>query len=145
MPSNRERREYEEESTTTLRRKATDLAKAKWPTKVKIWIGIAGSTVTIIAFLLAGGAWFDGRYAHAEEVQRSQAQILLDLQQMVNSTRRAQVGHEIKDLDYREETDGPLDLDDKRDMRNLEGEQKQLQDQKMRLNAIEVEMKKTAK
>lgn len=142
MPS---QKSHEEEANTTLRRKATDLARQKWPTRVKVWIGVVGSALASLAIIVSAVVWFNGENAWAGDVKRADAQILLNLQQTSNASRYSQVSGDIDFLEYRQEKNGELSSTEKRRLASLKRELARLETEKEELDKIEIELLKKSK
>lgn len=135
MPS-----KHEEESQTTLRRKATDLAKQKWSTRVKVWIGVVAGVLSSLAIISTALVWFNGENAWAGDVKRADAQILLNLQQTSNASRYSQVSGDIDFLEYRQEKNGQLSSTEQRRLDSLKRELARLELEKENLDKLEIEL-----
>ena len=135
MPS-----KHEEESQTTLRRKASDLAKTKWSTKVKVWVGVVAGALSSLAIIVTAVVWFNGENAWAADVNRADAKILLNLQQAGNASRYSQVQGDIDFLEYRQEKNGTLSSTEKRRLAALERELARLELEKETLDDLEIEL-----
>lgn len=135
MPS-----KHEEESHTTLRRKASDLAKTKWSTRVKVWIGVAAGVLSSLAIISGALVWFNGENAWAGDVKRADAHILLNLQQTSNASRYSQVSGDIDFLEYRQEKNGQLSSTEKRRLDSLKRELARLETEKESLDKLEIEL-----
>lgn len=135
---------HEEESQTTLRRKATDLARHKWSTKAKVAVSVVGSVLASLAIIVSAIVWFNGENAWAGDVRRADTQILLNLQQTSNSSRYGQVLGDIDFLEYRQEKNGGLSASERRRLAALRRELERLELEKASLDKIEIELQKEA-
>lgn len=99
MPS----KSYEEESTTTLRRKASDLAKQKWSTKAKVWLTTVGAGVPILAAVVTGLMWLKGELAWAEDVKQSATMQIITVYQLKTEDRMWKIKHDLKDIEARKQ------------------------------------------
>ena len=131
---------HEEESQTTLRRKASDLVATKWSTKVKVWIGVIAGTLSSLAIIVTAVVWFNGENAWAGDVKRADAQILLNLQQTSNASRYSQVSGDIDFLEYRQEKNGQLSSTERRRLDSLKRELARLEAEKENLDKLEIEL-----
>jgi len=138
MPS---KKSFEEESNTTLRRKATDLAKAKWSTKVKLWVGAVGGTVPIILLLVAAINWLNTNLAWAAEVQKSYVLQTIDVNQLRTEDRMWKVKHDLTRIAERKEAGTPL-ITDELDRAQLLSEYTFLLEQKQKWNDAEKQANK---
>jgi len=135
MPS-----KHEEESQTTLRRKASDLAKQKWSTRAKVWVGVVASVLASLSIIATAVVWFNGENAWAGDVKRADAQILLNLQQTTNASRYSQVSGDIDFLEYRQEKNGQLSSTEQRRLDSLKRELARLEAEKENLDKLEIEL-----
>lgn len=135
MPS-----KHQEESPTTLRRKASDLVATKWSTRVKVWVGISAGALSSLAIIVSAVVWFNTENAWASEVRRADAQILLNLQQTQNGSRYWQVIGDLEFLEYRQEKNGTLSSTEKRRLGSLQRELARLEIEKVQLDKLEIEL-----
>ncbi len=135
MPS-----KHEEESQTTLRRKASELVATKWSTRVKVWVGVVAGALSSLAIIVTAIVWFNSENAWAAEVRRADAQILLNLQQTQNGSRYWQVIGDLEFLEYRQEKNGSLTSTEKRRLGSLQRELARLEIEKDKLDKLEVEL-----
>lgn len=101
MPSNRERREYEEESNTTLRHQAHQLVKAKWSTKLKIWVSTVAGGVPLLVGIFAGVQWINQNVAWAADVAQSQNVQFIQNQMDRTDDRLWKVRHDLEQIQER--------------------------------------------
>lgn len=120
---------HEEEANTTLRRKATDLAKQKWSTKAKIWIGTMAASIPIVYALIAGFMWIKTEVAWAEDVKQSQNIMFIQNQQDRTDDQMWKVKHDLEKIEERAAT-GQTRLTDSLDKQTLLEQYKHLITQK---------------
>jgi len=92
---------HEEEANTTLRRRASHLAKAKWSTKVKWWIGSVAAGIPIVYALIAAFMWVKTEVAWADDVKASQNVQFIQNQQDRVDDRMWKVQHDLRAIDER--------------------------------------------
>lgn len=95
------------------------------------------SSLAIIATAIV---WFNGENAWAGDVKRSDAAILLTLQQTSNSSRYSQVVGDIDFLEYRQEKNGTLSSTERRRLDSLKRELARLETEKENLDKLEIEL-----
>ncbi len=131
---------HEQEANTTLRRRASQLAKQKWSTRVKVWIGVVASVLASLSIIATAVVWFNGENAWAGDVKRADAQILLNLQQTSNASRYSQVSGDIDFLEYRQEKNGQLSSTERRRLDSRKRELARLEAEKENLDTLEIEL-----
>lgn len=138
MPSNRERRDHEEEANTTLRHHAHQLVKAKWSTKFKIWVGTVSAGVPLLIGLFAGVQWINQNVAWAEDLKKSYVLQTIQVSQLRTEDRMWKVKHDLKEIASRKLGGNSLDTDEL-DQKQLLSEYEFLLGQKEKWNNAEKE------
>lgn len=79
----------------------TEIARAKWSTKVKIWLGTIGAGIPILLALFAGVQWINQNVAWAEELKKSYVLQTIQVSQLRTEDRMWKIRHDLKDIDAR--------------------------------------------
>ena len=132
---------HEEEANTTLRRQAQHLVKAKWPTKVKWWVGGATASLPLIYALITAFMWIKTEVAWAADVAQSQNIQFIQNQQGRTEDRMWKVKHDLEKIDERKAMN-QVRVTDSLDKQTLLEEYKHLIGQKSKWEAAEKEATK---
>ncbi len=89
--------------STTPRRTVSELAKSKWSTKVKIWLGTIGAGVPLLVAIFAGVQWINQNVAWAEELKKSYVLQTIQVSQLRTEDRMWKIKHDLKDIDARKQ------------------------------------------
>lgn len=88
------------------------------------------SIATLVATLVSGWLFIDNRYAHAEAVQRTTAQIALDAQESLIDFRLETTNRSIRSIKRRRDREGTLDTEDSDMLQELREDRKYLKSRK---------------
>lgn len=126
---------------TTPRKTVSDLAKAKWSTKVKIWIGILVTGLPLVYAVITFVVWAQTEIAWAADVKQSQNVQFIQNQQDRVDDQLWKVKHDLVKIDERDRMNIPL-ATDSLDKETLLGEYIHLIQQKSTWAAKEKEATK---
>lgn len=132
---------HEEEANTTLRRKASELAKQKWSTKAKIWLTTIGAGIPVLVAIFAGVQWINQNVAWAEELKKSSTLQYIEVNQLRTEDRMWKIKHDLRDIEARKKAGIALDTD-ALDKEQLLNEYRFLLEQKQKWDDAEKEATK---
>ncbi len=129
---------HEEEANTTLRRQAHHLVKAKWSTKLKIWVSTVGAGVPLLVGVFALVQWVNQNVAWAEDLKKSYVLQTIQVSQLRTEDRMWKVKHDLKEIAARKLAGTSLETDEL-DQTQLLSEYTFLLDQKQKWDNAEKE------
>lgn len=88
-----------------------ELAKAKWSTKFKIWLGTIGAGIPVLLAIIAGVQWINQNVAWAEELKKSYVLQTIQVSQLRTEDRMWKIKHDLKDIDARSQAQMALPTD----------------------------------
>lgn len=98
------------------------------------------SIATLVGTLISGWIFIDSRYAHAEDVERTVAQIAIDAQASLLEFRLQTITRNINEIKRKRMINGGLDREDMEDIEELRKEKAYLKARRDKLHDASIEL-----